>query len=167
MRTSGDDTTPIPPNAFAADYLALLSPRNEPVTAAEADTAGPWHPVSHPWGGWAVLREGTTLSSRQPRAIFTRQDAARLAAAVIPATGRRPRYRLGKEPDALGYPVFDEAELVGHFEHFDEALLAALNFADALVSVPHDLAWLLDAAGGPALEQAGQIAVERAVIPEF
>jgi hypothetical protein len=99
-------------------------------------------------------------------ATFTKKDAARLAAAVLPSTGRSSRYRLGKDPDALGYPVLDDNQVVGHFQFFNEDLLAALNVVDALVSAPRDLAWLLDAAGGLALDHAGKIALERA-LPEF
>ena len=43
-------------------------------------------------------------------------------------------------------------------------LLAALNVADALVSIPGDLAWMIDAAGGLALDHAGRIALERALV---
>jgi hypothetical protein len=162
MRTPFDDT----PNAFTAEYLELLAERDEPVTAAEADVAGPWHLEAHPSSGWAVLRQGESLASSQPVAIFSKKDAARLAAAVLPSTGRRSRYRLGKDPDALGYPVYDDAQVVGHFERFHEDLVVALNVVDALVSSPGDLAWLLDAAGGLALDHAGKIALERA-LPEF
>jgi hypothetical protein len=98
MRTPFDDTIPLPPNAFAAEYLELLAERDEPVTAAEADVAGPWHLEAHPSSGWAVLRQGESLESSQPVAIFSKKDAARLAAAVLPSTGRRSRYRLGKDP---------------------------------------------------------------------
>lgn len=88
-------------------------------------------------------------------AVFQRQDAARLAAAILPGTGRRLRYQLGKEPDALGFPLLDGGETAGHLQFFDEDFVAALNVADSLVSVPRDLSWLLDGAGGLALERAG------------
>src|SRR6185436_12130202 len=171
MRTQPDaSTTSVPPtpapNAFDSEFLALLSDRDEPVTAAEADVAGPWHLEQHPWGGWAVLWQGASVTSSQPPAIFTKKDAARLAAAVLPSTGRRSRYRLGKEPDALGYPVYDEDQVVGHLGHFNEDLLVALNVVDALVSSPASLAWLLDAAGGLALANAGKIALGR-LLPPF
>jgi len=162
MRTPFDDT----PNAFTAEYLELLAERDEPVTAAEADVAGPWHLEAHPSSGWAVLRQAENLESSQPMAIFSKKDAARLAAAVLPSTGRRSRYRLGKDPDALGYPVYDDAQVVGHLERFHENLVVALNVVDALVSSPVALAWLLDAAGGLALAHAGKIAVEH-TLPEF
>jgi len=165
MHTQPDGNTPAS-NAFTAEYLELLAERDEPVTAAEADVAGPWHLEAHPASGWAVLRQGASLESSQPVAIFSKKDAARLAAAVLPSTGRPSRYRLGKDPDALGYPVYAEDQVVGHFERFHEDLVVALNVVDALVSSPGDLAWLLDAAGGLALDHAGKIALERA-LPEF
>jgi hypothetical protein len=169
MRTTSDGTTPVlpAPNAFTPEFLELLSDRDEPVTAAEADTAGPWHLEQYPEaGGWAVLWQGANLPGSQPVATFAKQDAARLAAAVLPSTGRRSRYRLGKDPVELGYPVFDEDQVVGYFERFNEDLLVALNVVDALVSSPASLAWLLDAAGGLALANAGKIALGR-LLPPF
>jgi hypothetical protein len=152
----------LPANAFTEEYLDLLSQRDEPVTAAEADTAGPWHLEAHPQG-WAVLRQGESLEKGSaPVAVFLKRDAARLIAAVLPGTGRRLRYRLGKDAETLGYPLFDDARVVGHLCFFDEDLVSALNVVDALVSMPRDLAWLLDGAGGLALDHAGKIALERA-----
>lgn len=165
MRTRQSDSTAasaVPTNAFTDVYLQLLSHRDEPVTAAEAETAGPWHlePSSQ---GWAVLRQGESLENGSlPTAVFQKKDSARLAAAVLPGTGRKLRYRLGKEADSSGYPVLDDGRAVGHLRFFDEDLVAALNVVDALVSMPRDLAWLLDGAGGLALDHAGKIALERA-----
>ena len=166
MRTRQNGSTTassaLPANAFAEEYLDLLSHRDEPVTAAEADTAGPWHLEAHPQG-WAVLRQGESLETGSaPVALFLRKDAARLTAAVLPGTGRRLRYRLGKDPEMLGYPLFDDGRVAGHLRFFDEDLVNALNVVDALVSMPRDLAWLLDGAGGLTLDHAGKIALERA-----
>jgi hypothetical protein len=173
MHTQPDVSTtpaPAPGNIFTPEYLALLSPCDEPVTAAEAGipvpTSDPWHLEPHPMEeGWAVLRQGQSLFSTQPHASFQNIDVARLAAAVIPSTEQPPRFRLGQEQDALGYPVFAGDQVVGHFQFFDDTLLAALNVVVAVVSVPGDLAWLLHAAGGQALEHAGKIAVERSLPP--
>ena len=97
-------------------------------------------------------------------AVFQKKDAARLAAAVLPGTGRRLRYKLGENPDSLlGFPVLDDGEIVGHMQFFDQDFLAALNVVDALVSLPGDLAWVIDAAGGLALDHAGRIALARAL----
>jgi hypothetical protein len=165
MRTRQNGSTTasaLPANAFTEEYLDLLSHRDEPVTAAEADTAGPWHLEAHPQG-WAVLRQGESLEKGStPAAVFLKRDAARLTAAVLPGTGRRQRYRLGKDAETLGYPLFDESRVVGHLRFFDEDLVNALNVVDALVSMPRDLAWMLDGAGGLALDHAGKIALERA-----
>jgi hypothetical protein len=167
MRTRQNGSTAasasVPANAFAEEYLELLSQRDEPVTAAEADSAGPWHLEAH-LHGWAVLRQGESLDKGStPMAFFQKKDVARLAAAVLPGTGRRLRYRLGKDEETSGYPLLDDGRVVGHLRFFDEALVGALNIVDALVSMPRDLAWLLDGAGGLALDHAGKIALERAL----
>jgi hypothetical protein len=165
MRTRTNGNTAVSSssdNAFTPEYLEILSHRDEPVTGAEADAAGPWHLEPHPQG-WAVLRQGESLEKgSEPTAVFQKKDAARLCAAILPGTGRRPRYRLGKEPDLRGFPLFDDDEVVGHLRFFEEDVVTALNVADALVSIPRDLAWLLDGAGGLALDHAGKIALERA-----
>jgi hypothetical protein len=174
MRTELDVSiapAPAPGNIFTPEYLALLSPcDDEPVTAAEAaisvPTSDPWHLEPHSMEpGWAVLRQGESRFTTQPHASFQNIDVARLAAAVIPSTEQPPRYRLGQEQDALGYPVFAGDQVVGHFQFFDESLLAAMNVVAAVVSVPGDLAWLLHAAGGQALDHAGKIALERTLPP--
>lgn len=166
MRTRQNGSTTVSANAFTQEYLELLSQRDEPVTGAEADAAGPWHLEPHPQG-WAVLRQGESLEKGStPTAVLLKQDAARLTAAVLPGTGRRLRYRLGKDAETLGYPLLDDGRMVGHLRFFDENLLAALNVADALVSMPRDLAWMLDGAGGLALDHAGKIALERVLHSE-
>jgi hypothetical protein len=97
-------------------------------------------------------------------AVFAQRDAARLAAAVLPGTGRRLRYKLGEDPDSLlGFPVLDDGLVMGHMQFFDQDFLAALNVVDALVSLSGDLAWVIDAAGGLALDHAGKIALARAL----
>jgi hypothetical protein len=147
-----------------AEYLALLDERDEPLTAAEADYAGPWDVDPYPRGGHAVLRSGQDLGRGDaPYAVFDYLEVAQMAAAVLPGTGRERRYRLGKEEEAgRGYPVFRAGELVGHVQLFDEDLVAALNVLDALVATPYDFAWLLEAAGGLALQHVGRISMARA-----
>jgi hypothetical protein len=139
-----------------------MSARDEPETAAEADTAGPWYLETHRLGS-AVLREGESLEKGStPAAVFFRQEAALLVAAALPGTGRRLRYRLSADPDAEGrYPVLLEGRQAGTFQFFDENLLAALNVLDALLVAPRDFARLLDAMGGLALEHVDKIAVAR------
>jgi len=64
MRTRDDGSIAVPTHAFTPEYLELLSHRDEPVTAAEADASGPWHlePLQSPPDAWAVLREGESLA---------------------------------------------------------------------------------------------------------
>lgn len=146
-------------NAFVEDYLALLNERDEPLTAAEADYAGPWSVEARRQGGHAVVR----IAEEEPYAVFEVAEMAQIAAAVLPGTGREKRYRLGKDEDpGRGFPVYRSGEPVGHIRLFDEELVAALNVLDALLSSPYDFAWLLEAAGGLALQQVGRISMARA-----
>lgn len=159
MRSRNDGSTAVRKNAFVEDYLALLNERDEPITAPEADYAGPWSVEPRRQGSYAVLR----AADDRPYAVFEAVEIAQIAAAVLPGTGREKRYRLGKEEDSgRGYPVYRAGELVGHIQLFDEDLIAALNVLDALVASPYDFAWLLEAAGGLALQHVGRISMARA-----
>ncbi|HWM95315.1 MAG TPA: hypothetical protein VN493_31460 [Thermoanaerobaculia bacterium] len=163
MRSRNDGNT-LPNNAFAEEYLALLNERDEPITAPEADYAGPWSVEARRQGGHAVLRVGENLDrGDEPYAVFEALEISQMAAAVLPGTGREKRYRLGKDEEAgRGYPVFRAGEIVGHVKLFDEDFVAALNVLDALLATPYDFAWLLEAAGGLALQHVGRISMARA-----
>lgn len=163
MRSRSNGST-LPSNAFVEDYLALLDERDEPITAPEADYAGPWSVEPRPQGGHALLRAGEDLArGDQPYAVFDAVEIAQIAAAVLPGSGREKRYRLGSEEDpGRGYPVYRSGELVGHVRLFDEELVAGLNVLDALLASPYDFAWLLEAAGGLALQHVGRISMARA-----
>ena len=168
MRTSKDRSTrpstrpPLPVHVFTPEYLAWLAERDEPETAAAADTAGPWHVEAAGRGQWAVFRAGESVKKGStPTAVFARQEAAQLTAAILPGTGSRQRYRLSPDPDAQGYPILFAGQPAGHSQYFHEDLVAALNVVDALMAAPRDFAWLLDAMGGLALEHVDKIAVAR------
>jgi len=159
----------LPQHVFTPEYLAHLAERDEPVTAAEAEYAIPWHVEPHPKGGWAVLRLGESFekSTRTiPTAVFTRKEDALLACAILPLLGKRLRFRLATEPDEHGYPILDDGEIVGHSDLFFEDFIAALNVAAALAAAPRELAFFLDAIGGLALEHVDRIAVARLTDPE-
>lgn len=157
-------TARVPVNAFTEEYLALLNERDEPITAAEADYAGPWDVADHPGGGHAVLRSAQVLDrGDKPYAVFSTLEVAQIAASALPGTGREKRYRLGRDEEpGLGYPIFRAGEAVGHVQLFDEELVGALNVLDALLASPYDFAWLLEAAGGLALQHVGRISMSRA-----
>ena len=97
-------------NAFTADFLSRMDEIGEPDGAHEADVAGPWVivPVRQRGGsGFAVLREWESLEDGDlPYAIFRRRETALLAAAMLPATGREPLYRLATDPDPAGFPLW-------------------------------------------------------------
>ncbi|MES1240524.1 MAG: hypothetical protein ABUT39_02795 [Acidobacteriota bacterium] len=159
MRSQLNGSTAVPANAFTEDYLALLNERDEPITAAEADYAGPWSVDDLPHGGHSVSRAGRDL----PYAVFSMLELAQVAAAVLPGTGREKKYKLGRDEEpGRGYPIFRSGETVGYVELFDEDLVVALNVIDALLASPHDFAWLLEAAGGLALQHVGRISMARA-----
>lgn len=159
MRSQLNGSTPAPANAFTEDYLALLNERDEPLTAAEADYAGPWSVEDLPQGGHTVFRAG----GDRPYAVFSRIELAQVAAAVLPGSGREKRYKLGRDEEpGRGYPITRFGETVGYVGLFDEDLVASLNVIDALLSSPNDFAWLLEAAGGLALQHVGRISMARA-----
>jgi hypothetical protein len=153
-KASSDPSSRLPAHVFAPDFLAYLAERDEPDTAGEADTAGPWHVEPDPKGGWAVLRQGESYEKRTrtvPTATFERREVALLAAAVLPGLGRL-RFHLASDPDDRGQPILEDGRVIGHSEYFYEDFIAALNVAAALMAAPRDFALLLDAIGGLALE---------------
>ena len=162
----------LPEHVFTPEYLAHLAERDEPVTAAEADFAIPWHVEpfpKEPQGRWAVLRLGESFekSTRTiPTAVFHRKEDALLACAILPCIAKRLRFRLASDPAEQGYPILDDGQIIGHSELFYEDFIAAMNVAAALVAAPRELAYLLDAAGGLALEGVDRIAVKRLEDPE-
>jgi len=94
-------------------------------------------------------------------AIFLRKEPAQIAAAVLPGTGRRLRYRLGPDPEGRGFPILLDGRPAVYSRHFLEALVVALNVVDALLAAPRDFACLLEAMGGLALEHVDTIAASR------
>jgi len=160
--TRASQTLIVPRRLFAEEFFAYLAARDEPETAAEAEAAGRRHVVPDPQGGWAVLREEESLEAGDiPEVTFLREEAAMIAAAVLPALARRLRYRLGDDPCERGFPVILDGAIVGHSRVFNEALASAMTVADALVSSPHDFGWLLLALGGVALERVEKITAAR------
>ena len=168
MRSKRDRSTLLPSNAFEETFLAAIDQLDEPVTAAEAEAAGPWALLAMPGGDWGVFRRGQSAEHDTPVASFRRRETALLAAAVLPGTGRDAQYRLALEPDAHGYaltvPFGEEA---GHTRLFDENLRDALHVAECLVRNPEALARLLEAAGGLALRETGRLLRQSEALPKI
>ena len=168
MATSSDGSTRafqtliVPRRCFTEEFLAYLAERDEPVTAAEAEAAGPRHLEADPQGGWAVMKEGESLEAGHvPEATFLRKEMAMLAAAVLPAIGRRMRFRLGEDPCERGFPVLLDGMVVGHSRQFYDVFTAAMTVVDALVASPREFGWVLEAMGAVALERVERITAAR------
>jgi hypothetical protein len=168
MQVYDQRSTPcIHPNAFDTRFLGRLAERDEPPTAGEADVAGPWRIETIPGHGFGLFRIGESLARGfKPVAVVPSRWLALVLAAVLPGMGRDPLIRIEKQADEDGaYPLvlpgLDGREEVGRLRVFDERLVDAVNVAVHLLQAPESLAWLLEAAGGVALERCGAILEER------
>jgi hypothetical protein len=162
MRDPEDRSTPRPSNAFTPEFLDQLEQQDEPLTAAEADVAGPWIVEPVPGPGWALFRRGESLAAGDsPAAVFRDRERALLVAAVLPGTGLDRRFRLQPETSPEGFAVLAQGEVVGHLQHYNPELVTALNTAEAVVRLPECLAQLLEASGGVALGRVGRLLVVR------
>ena len=146
------------PNAFTPEFLDHLAELDEPATALEASTSGPWRVVALTPELWGVLQDGDST----PRARFKERDLALLAAAMLPATGRSARLVLFDESEARGFPVGASSqgatdEPMGWLTTFDAETLELMNAALHLLLSPASLALLLEAAGSTALRRAGAL----------
>jgi hypothetical protein len=167
MRSKKDRSTLLPTNAFEETFLAAIDQLDEPMTAAEAEAAGPWALLAMPNGDWGVFRRGQSPERDVPVASFRRRETALLAAAVLPGTGRDPLFRLAPEPDTKGYLLTGSSgEATGHTRLFDENLRDALHVAECLVRNPEALARLLEAAGGVALRETGRLLRQSEALPK-
>jgi hypothetical protein len=143
MRDRTHDTPSPSANAFAAPFLDLLDPEDDPLTATEAAAEGPWTvvrvaapkiPFAEPnrteltqAEPWAVVREGEAADTA-PAATFVHLHTARLAA---------------------------------HLPWHHQELVVTLNHLDALARSPRALAAVLDAAGATALRRVGALLTRR------
>jgi hypothetical protein len=164
MRDPEDASTPNPnvPNAFAEEFLRCFEREDEPVSAAEADVAGPWRiqPTSISDGreAFGLWRAGDRPEwGDTPAGLFLDRPTALLAAAVRPFVGRDPFYELGKERWNGGFPLLRQGETIGWVGLFDEDWTFGINIMERFTRSPEALARLLEAAGPLALERAGRI----------
>ncbi len=145
-----------PRNAFARKFLRRIAERDsEPDTAGEAYANGVWRRVPHPKLGYSILPPAHG-PGEPPFATFFNPYHARLAQAILPATGRSTLWRLDTKAGEHGHCVFVEGELAGYFRLFDSNVVPFLTAADVLTRNPQALAFLLEATSGPGLEHAGR-----------
>jgi hypothetical protein len=172
MRSRSDGSRPQPTldNVFSNDYLAQLRERDEVLTAAEAEYAGPWRcapalGTAQP-GGVAVLREWESAERDLPEAVLWPEETARLLAIALPIAEREPLFHLGDGETPDGFPltaVFGEqgAQGAGWLRRYEPRLAEALHLLEGVVRSPRALADLLEAAGPVAVEQVGKILARR------
>jgi hypothetical protein len=169
---NGSPSTPTPPNAFDPDFLEEVQSDAEPLTAAEADLAGPWkrEPVpGHP-GAVAVVRVWEDQAAGDvPQAVFLHDETAEICAALLPLVEREPLFHLSDAPDSGpdaclpgGYPVlatFGEQgpAVSGWLPRYHPEIVFSLHVIEALLRAPQSLARILAAAGPGVLAQVGRI----------
>jgi hypothetical protein len=148
------------PNAFRAAFLARLDDRDEPASASEAESDGPWMVVEserHGEPGFAVLRQWEDPARDRPRAWFKHRELALATAALLPALGKDPWFQVAIGAGPHGHRLEQRGELVGYLAIYDDRLRDALHVAECLVRSPAALASLLLGASPLALALVGTI----------
>jgi hypothetical protein len=178
MRSTSDGSSPrpsSPPNAFHPTFLESVQDQPEPLTASEADLAGPWHLEAVPGfsGSVAVLRAWECQAEGDlPTAVLVEEESAALYAAALPLHGREPLFHLSSKADESGGPlpggypfgaIYGEQgfKVRGWQRRYQPEAVAGLHLMESLVRSPQALAELLLAAGGGALAQVGRILARR------
>ncbi|MEA2692467.1 MAG: hypothetical protein QOJ16_1854 [Acidobacteriota bacterium] len=95
-------------NAFSPAYLARLRERDDSLTAAEAELAGPWkiEPVLGRPGAVAILRIWEDLAIGDPPvAVLWHLETARLLSVLLPAIDREPLFHVEEEAASEGFPL--------------------------------------------------------------
>ncbi len=175
-RDGSSVSTLTPPNAFEPDFLEQLQADGDPLTAAEAELAGPWKREAvpgHP-GAVAVLRTWEELEQGDvPQAVLRHTETARLVAALLSLVEREPLFHLSEVPDPDpgiplpgGYAViatFGEQgpAVCGWLPRYRPEIVAALHLLEGLIRAPQGLAEVLAAAGPGALAQVGRYLAAR------
>jgi hypothetical protein len=177
MRSTSDGSSPrvsSPPNAFSPEFLARVEEHPEPLTAGEADLAGPWklEPVPGFPGMVAVLRAWESLAAGDlPMAVLVQEESAALYAALLPLYGREPLFHQSGDGASGGplpgsYPfggIFggEGFQVRGWQRIYQPELVAGFHLLESLVRSPPALAEVLLAAGGGAIAQVGRILAGR------
>ena len=137
----------VPYAVFRRREMALLTAAVLPATGRELLFRLDTEPDAQ---GFPVIAS-VTPSGAAPAARGAKTPAK--APAITRSTPETPE---SPAPGAVSNPA-----AAGHLRDFDEGLAFALHLAAAIVRSPVALAWLLEAAGHVALEQAGKILDQR------
>jgi hypothetical protein len=150
-----------PVNAFSKEYLAAVKELDEPSTAHEAETSGPFMLVEQQ--GMLALFHSWESPDRGdlPQAVFHHRETALLFQAIWGASGRSRLFRLRPAPDAHGYGLEQEGRLVGSLRNFDADVVSGGHFVSHLARTPLSLALLVEAAGPTAQRHLGRLLADR------
>lgn len=150
-----------PRNAFSDEYLAAVKELDEPSTAHEAETSGPFTLVEQ--NGMLALFHAWESPERGdlPQALFHHRETALLFQAIWAASGRSRLFRLRQEPDAHGFGLEEEGQLVGSLRKFDPDVVSGGHFVSHLARTPLSLALLVEAAGPTAQRHVGRLLATR------
>jgi hypothetical protein len=168
MRHRSDSTSPSTPpldSVFSPAFLDHLTERDEPLTAGEAEYAGPWkcEPVPGRPGAVAVLRAWEDLDRGDlAEGTFWHEETATLVAIALPLLSREPLFALSNEEEAEGFAVeavYGEqgSQVSGWLRRHEPRVIEALHLLEGIVRSPAVLAALLEAAGPGAEAQVGRI----------
>jgi hypothetical protein len=150
-----------PVNAFSEEYLAAVRELDEPSTAHEAETSGPFTLVEQ--NGMLALFHAWESPERGdlPQAVFHHRETALLFQAIWPAAGRSRLFRLRQAPDVHGYGLEQEGQLVGSLRNFDTDVVSGGHFVSSLARAPWSLALLVEAAGPTVQRHLGRLLARR------
>jgi len=146
-----------PFNAFSDEYLSAVQEQDEPSTAHEAETSGPFS-LAEQEGLLALYRAWESAANGDvPQAVFLHRETALLFQAIWPAVGRSRLYRLREAATARGYGLEEGGQVVGSLRSFDPEAVLGGHFASYLARTPLSLALLVEAAGPAAQKHLGRI----------
>lgn len=136
----------VPYAVFRRREVALLTAAVLPATGRELLFRLETEPDAH---GFPVI-DSVTPRRAAPAARSAKAPTSTGSTPAPPGT-----------PETAASETASTRAAAGHLRDFDEGLAFALHLAAAIVRSPVALAWLLEAAGHVALEQAGRILDQR------
>lgn len=144
-------------NAFSEEFLKLVDTLDETGPALEAELAGPWKVLAIEEG--FGLYEHWQDTEDSPIAVFSDKATALKFSAAISAASREPLFSLESEPDSEGRfkVISPQGRFEGWISHFQVRAVDLAHMADFCARSPAALAAILLAAGGAALQKAGEI----------
>jgi len=173
------------PNAFTPEFLKRLYDREDaPLAALEAELRGPWKVVEIPVEGavpysfdverWAVLRTWEDPQVDRPAGTFRFREIALIYAAALAVASRGAvlTVRDARDDDEGGgsggsgsgarrlvvvqHTPGGKEQVVGHIPIWDDDVVDALRYVEALLHCNEALAQLLEAGCGPVAELLGR-----------